>query len=187
MMMMMMMITTTMTMMTINPPPGRKPSKTELSFLMGWHGLLSGAFLVAYVTGEGSYAMHVFSGVMVLLALGIRLLVGLGAPKGSPLALPTLSLPPAGQAPSGIRAVQRLINNWMAAALLVLITLAALSGWFAHDIGMYDDLHEGLAEATPALIFVHIAFAVTFHALKSLPSGTAARVAAEVINKNKPN
>jgi hypothetical protein len=180
-----MMIITTMTMMTTNLPPGRKPSKAELSFLMGWHGLLSGAFLVAYITGEGSYAMHVFSGVMVLLALGIRLLVGLVAPKSSPLALPTLSLPPAGQSPLGIRAVQRLINNWMAAALLILITLAALSGWFAHDIGMDDDLHEGLAEATPALIFVHIAFAVTFHALKSLPPRTVSRVTADVINKNK--
>lgn len=168
-------------------PTGRKPSKAELSFLMGWHGMLSGAFLVAYVTGEGSYAMHVFSGVMVLLALGIRLLVGLGAPKGSPLGLPTLSLPPAGQGTLGIRQLQRLLNNWMAAALLVLITIAALSGWFAHDIGMDDDLHEGLAEATPALIFLHIAFAVTFHALRSLPSGTMSKVAAEAINKaNKP-
>ncbi len=60
--------------------PG-KPSKAELSFLMGWHGMLSGAFLIAYITGEASYAMHVFSGVMVLLALGIRLLVGIAAPK----------------------------------------------------------------------------------------------------------
>ena len=163
--------------------PG-KPSKAELSFLMGWHGMLSGAFLIAYITGEASYAMHVFSGVMVLLALGIRLLVGIAAPNGSPLALPTLSLPPADQAPLSVRAVQRLINNWMAAALLVLITLAALSGWFAHDIGMDDDLHEGLAEATPALIFAHIALAVTFHALKSLPSGSASRVVAEVLNKS---
>ena len=149
--------------------------------------MLSGAFLVAYITGEASYGMHVFSGVMVLLALGSRLLVGLGAPKGSPLGLPTLSLPPAGQGPLGIRAVQRLINNWMAAALLVLIMLAALSGWFAHDLGMDDDLHEGLAEATPALIFVHIAFAVTFHAIKSLPTGAVSRVTADIINRtNKP-
>ncbi len=79
--------------------------------------------------------------------------------------------------------MQRLINNWMAAALLVLITLAALSGWFAHDIGMDDDLHEGLAEATPALIFAHIALAVAFHALKALPSGSASRVVAEGLNK----
>jgi len=156
-------------------PTSRKPGKVELSFLMGWHGLLSGAFLIAYVTGEASYAMHVFSGVMVLLALGIRLLVGLGAPKGSPLGFPTLSLPPAGQGVLGIRAVQRLINNWMAAALLVMISLAALSGWLAHDIGMEGGLHEALAQATPALIFAHIALAVAFHALKARPSGTATR------------
>lgn len=169
-----------------NNPPARKPGKAELSFLMGWHGLLSGAFLVAYVTGEASYPMHVFSGVMVLLALGIRLLVGLGAPKGSPLALPRINLPPAGLSAHGMRGVQRLINNWMAAALLVLIGLAALSGWLVHDLGIDDDLHEGLAEATPVLIFVHIAVAVGFHALKSRPSGTLSRLAAELINKT-PN
>jgi hypothetical protein len=171
--------------MTETAPVNRKPSKAELSFLMGWHGMLSGAFIVAYVTGEGSYAMHVFSGVTVLLALGIRLLAGLAVPKGSPLALPTLSLPPADQGALGMKQLQSLLNNWMAAALLVLITLAALSGWFAHDLGMDDDLHEGLAEATPALIFLHIAFAVTFHLIRTLPGGTASRVAAEVARKGK--
>ena len=170
-----------------NTAKGRKPSKAELSFLMGWHGMLSGAFLVAYITGEATYAMHVFSGVMVLLALGIRLLVGLGAPKGSPLALPTLSLPPAGGPPLGLRAVQRVINNWMAAALLVAIMLAALSGWFVHDLGIDDDFHEGLSEATPALVFVHIALAVAFHAVKSFPTGTASRVVEELASKvSKP-
>ena len=106
----------------------RKPSKAELSFLMGWHGLLSGSFLVAYLTEDATYAMHVFSGVTVLLALGIRLLVGLAAPKGSPLALPSLSLPPSGGSSLSFQAIKRLINNWMAVGLLILITLAALSG-----------------------------------------------------------
>lgn len=166
-----------------NAQKGRKPSKAELSFLMGWHGLLSGAFLVAYITGEATYAMHVFSGVMVLLALGIRLLVGLVVPKGSPLALPTLGLPPAGGPPLGLRTIQRLINNWMAVALLVAITLAGLSGWFVHDLGLEDDLHEGLAEATPVLVFLHIGLAVTFHALKNLNAGTTYRVVEELAGR----
>ncbi|MBL6931707.1 MAG: hypothetical protein ISR45_02075 [Rhodospirillales bacterium] len=166
-------------------PTRSKPSKAALSFLLGWHGLLSGGFLIAYITGEGSYAMHVFSGVMVLMALGIRVLVGLAAPKGSLLALPTLSLPPADQEPLGMKQLQKLLNNWMAAGLLVLITLAALSGWFVHDIGIDDDLHEGLAEATPALIFLHIAFAVTFHLIRTFPGGTASQIAMAVANKVK--
>jgi hypothetical protein len=157
------------------PAIKRRPGKLELSFLMGWHGLLSGGFLVAYITGEASYAMHVFSGVMVLLALGIRVLVGLVAPKGSPLKLPSVSLPSAGLTSLNFSDLQRLINKSMAVALLVLIALAALTGWFAHDLGMDDDLHEGLAEATPALIFVHIALAAAFHAFRSKPARATAK------------
>lgn len=154
----------------------RKPSKAELSFLMGWHGLLSGAFLIAYITGEGNYAMHVFSGVVVLLAVGLRLVVGLVAPKASPLALPTLSL----SFSADMRGLQRQLNNWMAVTMLALIGLAALTGWFAHDLGLDDDFHEGLAEATPALIFIHIALALTFHAIRSIPGGVIAQVAEKI-------
>ncbi len=48
----------------------------------------------------------------------------------------------ANRAGPGIRAVQRLIDNWMAALLLVLIVLAALSGWLAHDMDMDNALHK---------------------------------------------
>ena len=42
--------------------------------------------------------------------------------------------------------------------------------------------HDG---ESPALIFLHIAFAVTFHLIRTLPGGTASRVAAEVARKGK--
>jgi len=167
-------------------PAARKPSPLELSILMAWHGLLSGGFLVAYLTGEASYAMHVFSGLMVLAAIALRLIVGLAAAKGSPLRLPRLNTGGWGAwglAPFDFQKMRRAINGAMAVAMLTLISLAALSGWAAHDLGLDDDLHEGLAEATPALIFVHIAIAVTFHALRSSPSVPASRGAPELVNK----
>ena len=49
--------------------PPRKPLST-LAVLYGVHAAVSGAFLVAYLTGdEDTYGMHLFAGYAVLAAL----------------------------------------------------------------------------------------------------------------------
>lgn len=53
-------------MMTTETPPEpvrRKPKAIEFSILFGWHAIISGAFIVAYLSGdEDTYAMHQFAG-----------------------------------------------------------------------------------------------------------------------------
>lgn len=51
----------------------RKPTALELGILLVFHAAISGAFLVAYLTGdEDTYGMHVFSGYTVLGAIAVR-------------------------------------------------------------------------------------------------------------------
>ena len=51
------------------PPRPRPPSPAETGFLLLFHAVLSGAFLVAYLTGdEDTYGMHLFAGYTVLAA-----------------------------------------------------------------------------------------------------------------------
>ncbi len=47
----------------------RKPTAAEMNALLAFHATLSGAFIVAYFTGdEDTYGMHVFAGYAVLIA-----------------------------------------------------------------------------------------------------------------------
>jgi len=133
---------------------------------MVWHGVLSGGLLIAFLTAEISYDMHLFSGVVVLATIIIRVMIGLVVPSGSPLAL--------GFAPhSGSHnkmplseQAKKAIKGLMAVVLLVVIGASAISGWLAFGLGGDDDLHEGLAAFAGAAIFAHIALAAAFHYFK---------------------
>lgn len=135
--------------MTMTKP--RKPNRFEMTFLMMWHGVLTGGVLLTYVSGDDVYFLHQFAGYVVCVAILVRLLAATLAPAGSPLALtlPKLfSAHQVGRSP---------ILAWMAVALITVTALAALSGLLAESIG-FDDLHEGLAEGfLPLFIFAHMA------------------------------
>lgn len=153
----------------------RKPTSAEKAFLMVWHGAFSGAFIVAYATAEASYGMHFFSGCVVLLALGLRLLVGLAAPKGTPLALPSisgsldsLSRWTGGGAPGG----KNPLYIWMAAGLLAATGIASVTGLVADAFGG-DDLHEGTSEFALGLMFAHIALVMAVQGVKRLSRSAA--------------
>ena len=87
-----------LTMTTTETPPEpvrRKPKAIEFSILFGWHAIISGAFIVAYLSGdEDAYAMHQFAGYTVLAALALRLIAAIVAPEGSPLRLRRPELAP---------------------------------------------------------------------------------------------
>lgn len=151
----------------------RKPSRFEFAALRAWHAVLAGGYLVAYVTGdEDTYAMHLFSGYVVLGAIVLRLLAGLAAPAGSPLALPRPRLGGPGRNP---------LFAWFAAALLVVLGVAAVSGALADGVAWLEDPHEAVAEASLPLIFAHIAFVTFVYGGKRLLGRLRGAVAALLI------
>ncbi|KAA0677704.1 hypothetical protein DS843_22970 [Roseomonas genomospecies 6] len=144
--------------------------------LLAFHAILSGAFVVAYLTGdEDTYGMHVFTGYAALTAIVLRVVIGLLAPAGSPLRPPRPSPGPV------LHWVKRLVSGdpkarperspliaWMAAALLVGVGLAAASGAVADFVVKFEDLHETLGEFALYIVIAHVALVFGLHGLKRL-------------------
>lgn len=152
----------------------RKPTAAEMAFLLLFHATLSGAFLVAYLTGdEDTYRMHVLSGYAALAALAARVLAGLTAAEGSPLRFPRPSAADlrrwvvrlAAGDPQARTARSPLIP-WMAAALLIGVGATALTGAVADFVTLVEDLHEALGEAALWIVLGHIALVLALHRLK---------------------
>lgn len=152
----------------------RKPTTTEMAFLLLFHATLSGAFLVAYLTGdEDTYRMHVFSGYAALATLVARAIAGATAAEGSPLRFPRPSVEQVGRwvvrlaaGDPQARTARSPLIPWMAAALLIGIGAAALSGAVADVVTLVEDLHEALGEASLWLVLGHIALVLALHRLK---------------------
>ncbi|WP_109051505.1 hypothetical protein [Azospirillum sp. TSA6c] len=161
----------------------RKPSAAEMTALLAFHATVSGAFIVAYLTGdEDSYGMHVFAGYAALAAILLRVAAGLLAPAGSPLRLPR---PSAGAVAAWLRRLlagdaqarteRSPLTAWMAAALLAGVGLAAASGAAADFFVTVEHLHKEIGEAALPLILAHVALVFALHGLKRLPPGLASR------------
>ncbi|HYH20867.1 MAG TPA: hypothetical protein VD995_19855 [Azospirillum sp.] len=152
----------------------RKPTAAEMAVLLLVHATLSGAFVVAYLTGdEDTYGMHVFSGYAVLAALAVRATLGVFAAAGSPLRFPRPAVAPtldwlarllAGDAKT--RAERSPLIAWLAAALLAAVGLAATSGAVADVVVALEDLHESLGELSLFVVLAHIALVFGLHWLK---------------------
>ncbi|MBK1837471.1 hypothetical protein JHL17_08605 [Azospirillum sp. YIM B02556] len=161
----------------------RKPTAAEWTALLAFHATVSGAFIVAYLTGdEDTYGMHVFSGYAALVAILLRVAAGTLAPAGSPLRLPR----PSGRAvvawlrrvvsgDAQARAGRSPLIGWMTAALLLGVGAAAVTGAVADVLVGVEPLHEDLGEASLFLVLGHIALVFALHGLKRLPPGIASR------------
>lgn len=132
--------------------------KLQHAMLKVWHAWIGGAYAVAYVTAdEDTYAMHLFAGYAVLAAIVVRLLMGMAAPANGPWRLPRPSLK-AASAWLRDRKGRNPLFAGFAAALLVAVGLAAVSGVAADGIPWLEDPHEAVSEASLWVIFGHIAF-----------------------------
>ncbi len=131
--------------------------KLQVPLLRWWHAWIAGGFLVAYLTAdEDTYAMHLFAGYAVLVAVVVRLVVGLTATR-APLRLgwPSVSATRAWLAGQGGR---NPLYAWLGVAVLLGVGLSAASGALADPWHSLEDLHEALSEAALWPIFGHIAF-----------------------------
>ena len=150
----------------------RLPKAFEL--LLVWHGLLVGAYTIAYLTADGAPGLHLFAGYTVLGLLAMRLTAALIVGVRPPWALP---LPKAsmwkyfgrkltaGNFSSLLgRTPFAPLSGLVILATLVLVTLSGL----AADWWELEDLHEGLAEGSLAVILIHIAIVSFAPLLKRL-------------------
>lgn len=155
----------------------RKPGRFQIGFLLGFHAVISGAFLVSYLTGDSddAYFMHVFAGYAVLAALAARLVVGVLAGPGNMLRLPRPDWPSIGRYVKRIAAFDGAaflgrspLHGLMAVLLLVGVGIAAGSGAVADFLVSVEDLHEALGEAALYIVIGHIALVLALHGLKRL-------------------
>lgn len=150
--------------------PRRKPRAIEFSILYGWHAVLSGAFIVAYLSSdEDTYAMHQFAGYLVLAAIIVRLVAALVAPAGSPLRLPRPDISQlrgwfSRVGGGGVRALpRRPLLALMAVVLLIGIGATAGSGAVADFVAPIGDIHEALGELALWLVIAHVVLVVMLH------------------------
>lgn len=167
----------------------RKPSRSQIAFLLGFHAVISGAFLVSYLTGDGddAYFMHVFAGYAVLAALAVRLAVGMLAGPGNMLRLPRPDWPSIARYIRRVAALDRTaflgrspLHGVMAVVLLIGVGTAAVSGAVADFLVRIEDIHEALGEAALYIVLGHIALVLALHGLKRLagpaPLGRTAQI-----------
>ncbi|MGE5504564.1 MAG: hypothetical protein ACM31L_09090 [Actinomycetota bacterium] len=120
-------------------------TKLSIAALRGWHAVLAGGFLVAFLTGdEDTYGMHVFAGYLVLAVLGLRLVAALVAPAESPWRL-------------GGRKGRNPMFARMAWVLAAVVAVVAGTGWMADRMPAFEHLHEGLSETSAWVIAAHVA------------------------------
>ncbi len=154
----------------------RKPTSIEMTALLTFHAVLSGAFIVAYLSGdEDTYGIHVFSGYAALIALALRAVAGLLAPDGSPLRFPRPALAPLlgwvarlARGEAQARRERSPLIAWMAAALLIAVGAAAASGAAADVIPSVERLHEALGDVALGVVVAHVALVFALHGLKRL-------------------
>jgi cytochrome b len=150
----------------------RLPNSFE--WLMLWHGLFAGAYTIAWLTAEGAPGLHEFSGYATLALLGVRLIAARIAGGRAPWALP---IPKASiwknfgsKLLSGNLGVLRSrtpfapLSGLVILSVLVLVTLSGLTA----DWWEWEDLHEGVAEGSLALVLFHIAIVSLAPLLKRL-------------------
>ncbi|HRW60004.1 MAG TPA: DUF1924 domain-containing protein [Defluviicoccus sp.] len=159
-----------MTIDTRQAPVRRRPRAIEFSLLYGWHALLSGAFIVAYLSSdEDTYAMHQFAGYTVLAALALRVIVGVFVAEGSPLRLPRPTLTPLREWVNGAlqgrsqSLPRRPLLSLAAVALLMFVGAAAGSGAVADFVPPVEHLHEATGELAPWFVLAHVAMVLALY------------------------
>lgn len=144
--------------------------------LLLWHGLFAGAYTIAWLTAESAQGLHQFAGYAAIGLLAVRLLAAALAPDRSVWALPwprpAMWRSFAKRLGSGDLSVFRgrtplaPLSGLVLLATLLLVTLSGLAAeWWD-----WEDLHEGPAEASLSIVFIHIGLVTLGPLLRRLSS-----------------
>lgn len=158
--------------------PGRGRRVTDAPMRM-FHALFALSFMGAYLTAESEHwrLLHVTLGYTFGGLLVFRVLYGLLGPRQVRLALlwRRLSSTPAwlrsftSAAGPNARQGQNLLVAWALLALLVLVLPVVLSGYAVYnDLGgeIFEELHEGLANALLGVVLVHVSLVLGLSLLR---------------------
>ncbi|MEO5337381.1 MAG: hypothetical protein H7841_10885 [Magnetospirillum sp. WYHS-4] len=158
-----------------------------MRLLLAWHGLFAGAYGVAFLTAEGIGALHRFAGYAALGLLALRLAAAMLAPERSPWSLPWPTavqwkpfLAKLGRGDISVFRSRTPLAPLSGLVILAVLVLVSVSGLIA-EFWKWDDMHEGVAEASLAAILVHIALVSlgpAWKALAAAPRASEARSAA---------
>lgn len=143
-----------MTTDTLAPQPSLVPSARTVMLIL--HAVLSGAFLVAYATGdEDTYAMHLAAGYLLLVVITVRVGGGIAVGRGH-----VLQLPRPGRFVDLMKRPWSAMP-WLTTLLLVAIGVAGITGIFADQLprSFVGHLHEGLGEGAMIAALAHMLFA----------------------------
>jgi cytochrome b len=155
--------------------------------VMVWHGLFAGSYVIAYLTAEGSDAVHQFAGYAALVLLALRLvaasLAGLKSPWGLPWAAAVIWKPFVRKLSAGDLSVFRHrtpLAPLSGLAILITLLVVGLSG-LAAEFWDWEDLHEGVAEASLFVILIHAGLVSLGPLLRAIgnwlrPGGAAAKL-----------
>lgn len=152
-----------------------KPSGAlSLNLLLAWHGLFAGAYMVAFLTAEGVGTLHQFAGYTAMALLALRLLAAFLAPERSPWGLPWPTaaqwkpfLAKLGRGDLSVFRNRTPLAPLSGLVILGVLVIVTLSGMIA-DFWDWEDLHEGIAEASLTVILVHVALVSLAPLLKKL-------------------
>jgi mono/diheme cytochrome c family protein len=142
------------------------PAKLQFAALRLWHAWVAGSFLVAYVTAdEDTYAMHLFAGWSVVVALAVRLLLALA---------PAVRLPRPDWRGTlswlSSRKGRNPLFAWIGAAVLVLVGISGVTGALADGMPWLEDPHEAASELALWVVLAHVAFIAMIYGGRRLPS-----------------
>lgn len=156
------------------PGQGAKPLGFSFNLLLFWHGLFAGSYIVAFVSDD-AMGMHIAAGWFVILLGAFRLLVALMAPEKSPWSLPWPNAVLVNAFKRHLNAADPALLQGrnlliVASGLLVLMgaVLASLSGYLPSD-----DLHEGIANFSLAIILGHVGLILISQGLKRVKAGAS--------------
>ncbi|SHI55143.1 cytochrome b [Wenxinia saemankumensis] len=112
--------------------------------------------------GSGSWPVHVWLGLAVLVLVGVRLIVRLASGAPDPV-----------ESAGGAVALAAKASHWLLYALLLLVPLGGALAWFAGIEGLAE-VHPAAANALMLLALLHAAAALWHHYVRG--DGTLRRM-----------
>ncbi|SDH20873.1 cytochrome b/b6 domain-containing protein [Roseospirillum parvum] len=131
------------------------PARRAQAGMRLWHATIAGGFLVAWLSGDSDdfYMVHQVAGYTVLIAVVLRLLVGLLA-RRAPWRLPRPD-PAAARRWLAEKKGRNPLFAWLAVSLLLSVAASAGLGMAAHWLPAVEDPHALASDVALWVVVAH--------------------------------